>query len=32
VLDTVPFLRSAHTHHEGEPGKGQLQPEPAGAR
>jgi HAE1 family hydrophobic/amphiphilic exporter-1 len=31
VLDKVPFLRSAHFHeHEGEPGRGQLRPEPAG--
>jgi len=31
----VPFLRSAHTHHEGEaqPGKeGEFEPIPAGAR
>jgi len=37
VLDKVPFLRSAHMHHEGEPepkeaGDGQIQPAPAGAR
>ncbi|HEV3243215.1 MAG TPA: efflux RND transporter permease subunit [Chthoniobacterales bacterium] len=35
VLDKVPFLRSAHTHHEGEapPGKeGEFGPIPAGAR
>jgi len=38
VLDKVPFLRSAHTHHEGEtgsphaPGKGAPVPEPAGAQ
>jgi HAE1 family hydrophobic/amphiphilic exporter-1 len=35
VLDKVPFLRSAHTHHEGDlsPGKeGELGPIPAGAR
>ena len=35
VLDRVPFLRSAHTHHEGEPvpGKeGEFEPAPAGAR
>jgi len=35
VLDRVPFLRSAHTHHEGEPvpGKeGEFGPIPAGAR
>jgi hydrophobic/amphiphilic exporter-1 (mainly G- bacteria), HAE1 family len=35
VLDKVPFLRSAHTHHEGEalPDKeGELGPIPAGAR
>src|SRR5882724_11406438 len=34
VLDRVPFLRSAHTHHEGEPvpGKeGEFEPAPAGA-
>src|SRR5881296_625333 len=32
VLDKVPFLRSAHYHeHEGEPARGQLRPEPAGA-
>ena len=30
VLDKVPFLRSAHTHHEGEPARGELRPEPAG--
>jgi len=31
VLDKVPFLRSAHTHHEGEParGDGEIQPAPA---
>ncbi len=29
VLDRVPFLRSAHTHHEGEPARGQMRPEPA---
>jgi len=31
VLDKVPFLRSAHTHHEGEParGDGEIEPEPA---
>jgi len=31
VLDRVPFLRSAHTHHEGEParGDGEIQPAPA---
>jgi hypothetical protein len=31
VLDKVPFLRSAHYHHEEERGKGhrQVQPEPA---
>jgi hydrophobic/amphiphilic exporter-1 (mainly G- bacteria), HAE1 family len=35
VLDKVPFLRSAHTHHEGEPGpgkEGEFGPVPAGAR
>ena len=38
VLDKVPFLRSAHTHHEGdappahEAGDGQLEPARAGAR
>jgi hydrophobic/amphiphilic exporter-1 (mainly G- bacteria), HAE1 family len=32
VLDKVPFLRSAHMHHEGKPGRGQLRPEPVGAR
>jgi len=38
VLDKVPFLRSAHTHHEGdappahEAGDGQLEPALAGAR
>ncbi len=37
VLDKVPFLRSAHTHHEGEPprpagaGDGHIAPEPVGA-
>jgi HAE1 family hydrophobic/amphiphilic exporter-1 len=30
VLDKVPFLRSAHYHDEGKPGRGQLRPEPAG--
>src|SRR5213083_1007681 len=30
VLDKVPFLRSAHTHHEGEPARGEMRPEPAG--
>jgi len=31
VLDKVPFLRSKHTHHEGEParGDGEIQPAPA---
>jgi len=33
VLDKVPFLRSKHTHHEGEPvpatDDGEVQPEPA---
>src|SRR6266567_2122375 len=29
VLDRVPFLRSAHYHDEGQPGRGQLRPEPA---
>jgi len=35
VLDKVPFLRSAHTHHEGgavQPGEGQFEAEPAAAR
>src|SRR6266446_3673445 len=35
VLDKVPFLRSAHTHHEGQeqPAKeGEFEPIPAGAR
>jgi hypothetical protein len=39
VLDRVPFLRSAHTHHEGdgatEPvgaGDGRIRPAAAGAR
>src|SRR5213082_2481487 len=36
VLDKVPFLRSAHYHHELEPGKGhserELRPAPAAAR
>jgi hydrophobic/amphiphilic exporter-1 (mainly G- bacteria), HAE1 family len=35
VLDKVPFLRSAHTHHEGEPRpekEGEFGPIPAGAR
>jgi HAE1 family hydrophobic/amphiphilic exporter-1 len=35
VLDRVPFLRSAHTHHEGDavgPGEGQFETEPAAAR
>jgi hypothetical protein len=39
VLDKVPFLRSAHMHHEGEPrpqpaaaGDGQIQPAPAAAQ
>ena len=38
VLDKAPFLRSAHTHHEGEPaperaesGDGRAEPVPAGA-
>jgi len=33
VLDRVPFLRSAHTHHEGDlaPAPGQAQPAPAPA-
>src|SRR6266404_3049632 len=36
VLDKVPFLRSAHTHHEGEPvpeptESGRIKPVPAGA-
>ncbi|HEY2568435.1 MAG TPA: efflux RND transporter permease subunit [Candidatus Udaeobacter sp.] len=30
VLDKVPFLRSAHSHHEDEPAKGPMRPEPAG--
>src|SRR5947207_126817 len=31
VLDKVPFLRSKHTHHEGEPARGdrEIEPEPA---
>jgi HAE1 family hydrophobic/amphiphilic exporter-1 len=31
ALDKVPFLRSKHTHHEGEParGDGEIEPEPA---
>ena len=34
VLDKVPFLRSAHMHHDGEParGDGEIQPAPAAAR
>ncbi len=34
VLDRVPFLRSAHTHHEADAAHGgsEFQPEPAGAR
>ena len=34
VLDKVPFLRSAHTHHEPEAGAppAKLRPEPVGAR
>src|SRR6476661_6436903 len=33
VLDKVPFLRSAHYHeHEVEPARGQVRPEPVGAR
>jgi HAE1 family hydrophobic/amphiphilic exporter-1 len=33
VLDKVPFLRSAHYHeHEVEPSRGQVRPEPVGAR
>src|SRR2546423_2869781 len=35
VLDKVPFLRSAHTRHEGEPARGkegEFGPIPAGAR
>src|SRR3989441_2169968 len=33
VLDKVPFLRSAHMHHDGEParGDGEIQPAPAAA-
>ena len=33
VLDKVPFLRSAHTHHEGEParGDGEIRPAPVAA-
>jgi hypothetical protein len=36
LLDKVPFLRSAHTHHEGEPvpeptESGRIKPVPAGA-
>jgi HAE1 family hydrophobic/amphiphilic exporter-1 len=34
VLDKVPFLRSTHTHHEGEPApsrrEGQIRTAPAG--
>ncbi len=29
VLDKVPFLRRVHTHHEGEPARGDMRPEPA---
>src|SRR6266545_1633980 len=29
VLDKVPFLRRVHTHHEGEPARGELRPAPA---
>jgi len=32
VLDRVPFLRSAHTHHEGETAGEPMRPAPAGAR
>jgi hypothetical protein len=35
VLDKVPFLRSAHTHHEAEPApgkEGEFESIPAGAR
>jgi HAE1 family hydrophobic/amphiphilic exporter-1 len=32
VLDKVPFLRSAHYHEHGEPERGQMRPEPVGAR
>src|SRR5881296_1931657 len=31
VLDKVPFLRSAHTHHEGEPARGDRDVQPAPA-
>jgi hydrophobic/amphiphilic exporter-1 (mainly G- bacteria), HAE1 family len=31
VLDRVPFLRSAHTHREEEPARGEVRPEPAAA-
>jgi hydrophobic/amphiphilic exporter-1 (mainly G- bacteria), HAE1 family len=31
VLDKVPFLRSAHTHHEGESARGETRPAPAAA-
>jgi hydrophobic/amphiphilic exporter-1 (mainly G- bacteria), HAE1 family len=32
VLDRVPFLRSAHTHHEGETAGEPMRPAPAGVR
>jgi hydrophobic/amphiphilic exporter-1 (mainly G- bacteria), HAE1 family len=32
VLDKVPFLRRVHTHHEGEPARGEMHPAPAGVR
>jgi HAE1 family hydrophobic/amphiphilic exporter-1 len=32
VLDKVPFLRRVHTHHEGEPARGEMRPAPAGVR
>src|SRR6266567_1688974 len=31
VLDRVPFLRSSHTHHEGEPARGDRDVQPAPA-
>jgi hydrophobic/amphiphilic exporter-1 (mainly G- bacteria), HAE1 family len=31
VLDRVPFLRSAHTHREEKPARGEVRPEPAAA-
>jgi hydrophobic/amphiphilic exporter-1 (mainly G- bacteria), HAE1 family len=32
VLDKVPFLRRVHTHHEGEPARGEMHPVPTGVR